>query len=417
MPATDPPRTVGVPWFRRAGVWIGIATGPGALTVGGGLAAQLPLPTLLLVIPLGALALTALAVAQGISGRRRREPLTRQAASTFGPGINAGLLNLVMALGMMGWVSFYVGIAGFSLANLLDLPGWAGALLVATALLVLSELGLDRWNQLVWITSLSALGAAIFALVVVGARPVMEPMTGVRPYDLLWGVGSVVAYGIVFAVRAGDFTWDLRADSDVYKDGIALLFPLLAFLTIGAVLYRTVGGWNLADILARIQSAALGHLFLILSIVAPALSGFHSGALAIKSIVPLSRRQSTGLIFIVGFLLGAARFDHQLLLFLDLLGAVLPPSLVVMLLVPMLEREVPRTAALTAWLLGAVTAVLFKLQGQLSYMVVGAAVSIAALKIMANRSKRTGDSRDQSTQPPWQDRQERERSCFDEQGC
>jgi len=400
MPTTDSSRTDGVPWFRRAGVWIGIATGPGALTVGGGLAAQLPLPTLLLVVPLGGLALTALAVAQGVSSRRRREPLSRQAANTFGPGAGAGLLNAVMALGMMGWVSFYVGIAGFSLANLLGLPGWAGSLLVAAILLALSEMGLDRWNQLVWLTTLSALGAAIFALVVVGARPVTESMTGIHLDGLLWGVGSVVAYGIVFAVRAGDFTWDLRADSDVYKAGTMLLFPLLIFLGIGAVLYRTVGDWNLADILANTPSAALGHLFLILSIVAPALSGFHSGTLAIKNLVPLSRRQSNGLICAVAFLLGATRFDHQILLFLDLLGAVLPPVLVVMLLMPILEGKVSRVTALAAWLLGAVTAVLLKLQGQTAHMVVGAIVSIATLVIMANRSRGREDSREQFARRP-----------------
>lgn len=401
----------GVPWHRRAGVWIGIATGPGALTVGGGLAARLSLSTLLLVIPLGALALTALAVAQGIISRRRREPLARRATSTFGPGPRAGLLNLVMALGMMGWVSFYVGIAGFSLANLLRLPGWAGAFLVAIALLLLSEMGLDRWNLLVWITTLSALGAAIFALVVVGTRPVLEAEAGIRPHEFLWGVGSVVAYGIVFAVRAGDFTWDLETDADVCKVGVALLLPLLIFLGIGVVLYHSVGDWNLADILARTRSAALGHLFLVLSIVAPALSGFHSGSLAIQSLVPLSRRQSMGFICIIGFLLGAVRFDRQLLLFLDLLGALLPPALAIMLLVPVLKREPPRSAALSAWLLGAAAAVLVKLQGQLSHMVIGAAVSMAALKVMTNRSGRT-----RSMQSVWPGAQESERSCIDEQG-
>jgi hypothetical protein len=366
----------------------------------------LPLAALFLVMPVGVLTLTALAVAQGISSRRRREPLSQQAANTLGPGTGAGLLNAVMALAMIGWVSFYVGIAGFSLATLLGLSGWAGAFLVASILFTLSEMGLDRWNQMVWVTTLSALAAAVFALLVVGARPVTEPMAGIHPNGLLWGVGSVVAYGIVFAVRAGDFTWDLRDDPDVVKAGMTLLFPLLIFLGIGAALYRTVGDWNLADILANTPSAALGHLFLVVSIVAPALSGFHSGALAIKSLVPLSRRQSNALICAVAFLLGAMRFDHQILLFLDLLGAALPPVLAVMLLMPFFEGKVSRVAALIAWILGAVTAALFKLQGQSAHMIIGATVSIATLWILANGSRGFADSREQFARPPRQNRPE-----------
>lgn len=373
----------GVPWYRRAGVWVGIGTGPGALMVGGGVAARLSFPALVFAFLLGALVLMALAVAQGVVSRRRREALAKRAASTFGAGLGAGLLNLAMALGMIGWVGFYAGLAGFSLANLLHVPGWAGALIVALVLWALNEIGLDRWNLLVWVTALSALGAAIVALVIVGrsvAPTGQEPSTGLPGF--LWGTASVATYGILFAMRTGDFTWDLEADSDVHKAGISFLVPLLIFLGVGALLYRMVGDWNLADILARHRSAVLGHLFLVLSIVSPALSGIHSGALALESLSPLKRRYSAGVICAVSFALGAVRFDRRLLLFLDVLGAAIPPALVVMLLTALLAEKPSASTALVAWVTGAVVAIVLELLGQPAHIVVGVAVSAGVLLIL-----------------------------------
>lgn len=380
--------TGGVSWYKRAGIWVGIGINPGSLTLGGGLASHLSLSALLFLMPLGALALTALAVSQGIVSRRRREPFAQRAASTFRSGFGSGLLNVIMALGVVGWGSFHVGIAGFSLAHLLNLPGWAGALVVASTILVLNEMGLNRWNFLVWITTLSALGAAIVALIAVGAKPSLNTSSdlGLSLPELLWVTGSVIAYGILFAVRCSDFTWDLDADADVVKAGLSLLIPLLISLGIGAALYQATGDWNLADILAQTHLAVLGHLFLILSIASPSLSGLHSGILAVQSVTPLSKRQSAGFICAVNFMLGAIRFDHQLLFFLDFLGAVLPPAMVVLLTAALLPQKVPKSAALTAWLAGAVVALLFKLQGQLIHLAVGALVSLAVLQIMMRLS-------------------------------
>jgi hypothetical protein len=389
-----------LPWYRRAGAWIGIGINPGSLTVGGGLASQLPLPALLLLIPVGALALTALAVTQGIVGRRRREALAERAASTFGSGLGAGLLNLLMALGMIGWGSFYVGLAGFSLASLLSLPLWVGALTIAGTSFILSELGLNRWNSLVWITTLSALGVAIVALIAVGARPTFEMTTkGLGLYELLWVTGSVLAYAILFALRCSDFTWDLNADSDVIKAGLSLLILLMISLSLGAILYQATGDWNLADILVQTHLAWLGQLFLLAAIASPSLSGLHSGALALGSITRLSKRQSSALICTVNFFLGATRFDYQLLPFLSMIGAILPPALVVMLATAVLRPKPSATAALAGWLVGAAVAIAFKAQGQLAHIVVGAAVSLIVLKVMMLLPSETRKTADSPAQP------------------
>jgi len=375
---------VGVAWYRRAGIWIGIGINPASITLGGGLASQLPLSTLLIWIPLGALVLMGLTIAQGIISRRRREPLAKRATDTFGSGVGAGLLNLLLAISIVGWGGFHAGIAGFSLANLLNLPVWLGALGVVSLMFILSDLGINRWNWLVWLTTLAALGLALVALVAVEARPSLD-ITSMRLefYDLVWVTGSLVAYAIVFSLRCGDFTWDLKTDSDVVKNSLSLFIPLVVSLIIGAILFEAAGDWNIADILARTHLAMLGQLFLLVSIASPALSGIHSGALAVSNITGFSKRSAVGLICTVNFILGSTRFDYQLLPFLSYIGTVLPTALVVMLASAVLAKKPSRTATLTAWLTGSVAALIFKLQGaDLTHIAVGAVVSMVVLQVM-----------------------------------
>jgi purine-cytosine permease-like protein len=287
-----------------------------------------------------------------------------------------------MVFSTIGWVSFYLGIAGFSLATLLSLSAWLGVLLLVSSALVLNELGLSRWNTLVWLTTISALGAALVALSVIETKPSppISDEVGLSPF--LWGIGSVVSYSLVFAVRSSDFTWDLNSDLDVIKDGLAYLLPVLIMFGIGVTLYRTTGESNLADILAQTPSAGLGHVFLVLAVISPILTNFHSGTLALERLVPLNKRQGALLIGAIGFILGATRFDHHLLPFLDLLGAVLIPALVVMLLTAIPARHPSKMVALVAWLAGSAAALIFKIQGNLVHLVVGAVVSIVVLEII-----------------------------------
>ncbi len=371
----------GVAWYQRAGVWIGIGVGPGTFTVGGALAANLPLKSLLILIPLGTLALGGLTIMQAAVSRRRRERSNERAVSTFGNNIGSIFFNLVVALGATGFVSFYVGLAGFAAATLLNLPGLVGALLVAAGLYVVNSAGLDRWNSLVWLTAISTIVVTIFTFYSVGTAWAPDRVSSIDMGSVLWAIISIMNYGLFFALRSGDFSWDLDSDAEVVKAGLSLCLPLTIFLFIGALVYRAAGDYNIADILSRSHSPWLGNLFLIISVIAPVMSGFHSGGLAIPTFLPLGKRGSAILIAAVGFVFGAFRFDRALLLFLDLLGACIAPALVVMLLMAALKNHPSRASALAAWLLGSAAALFAKWQGELSPVLVGAAVSIVALTI------------------------------------
>ena len=369
-----------VSWHRRVGVWIGIGTGPGVLMVGGGLASQLSVPLLTLAIPLGAVCLTALAVGEGFISWRRRERVAERAEGTFGGAIGGDLFNLVIALGTAGWLSFYLSMVAFAWGTHLGFPIWASSLIMACGMLALSYVGIDRWNLLIVLTGLSTLGVAAFALLAVEPAPV-SPSTDATLSGLLWGVGSVVSVGVLFAARTGDFTADLESASDVIKVGLGLLAPLVVFLSIGSFAYRTLGDWNLADLLARAQSPLVGNIFLLIASVANVLGAFHSGTLAIDNLTPLNKRWGAAVMALVGFAVGATRFDRQLLLFLDVLGAVVPSALIVMLAAAVVRGRVARWIALASWGLGAAAALILQTEDYLFHMFAGVSISLLVLLI------------------------------------
>lgn len=386
-------QTQWVPWYHRAGPWIGISTNPGVVVLGGGLAARVRGSTLVATLLVGMAAVTALAVAQGVIARRRRQALVAYAADVFGEGFGATLFGAIITLGMVGWFSFYVSLAGASLSALLHAPGWVGPTMLAGVFVAISAMGISRWNALAWLTALFTLLTALIVVMATGARPVWqdEPF---RPGTFSTGVATLVGYAIVFATRAGDFTWDLRWDRDVVWAGLSLLLPAWLFLTVGVVLYLSAGHWNLADLLAQTRSAAFAHVFLILAVVAPALSALYSVVLASGRLIRVAPTARTVTVGAIAALLGALRFDTRLLTFLDVLAALIPPALALMLLVGFLPRWLParREWLAWAWLAGALAGVILKLRQHPAYMflAMGISVILAAVPRVGLRSLMSG---------------------------
>ncbi|MEZ4708234.1 MAG: hypothetical protein R3A44_13565 [Caldilineaceae bacterium] len=379
-PIQAPAQTV--PWYRRASVWFGIGINPASISVGGGLAQRIPASELLWLIPLGALVLVCMSTAQGLIGLRRRERLAQIATSTVGAG-GAGLINLLMAIGMIGWGGFHGGVSGASAAQLFHLPGWAGALFVAVALFVLAELGVNRWATILWLTTVSAVALTLFALwaVDLNAPAAIDSSPG-SVSAWLWGLGAITAYATLFSLRGPDFTWDMASAADVIKVNVCFYFLLVFSTGAGVLLYHATGQWNIADILTQVQSAGLGHLFLLIAVASPLLSGLYSGALALSGVSPLSLRQSTALICALTFALATTRFDQRLITFLGLIGASLGPALFVILLANALKPKPAWRLALMAWLFGAIVALIFQWQGQSIHIFAGALTSMVVLGLL-----------------------------------
>lgn len=369
-----------VRWYQRAAIWIGIGINPASITLGGGLASRLPLTSLVWLVPLGALLITSIAVTAGIIGRRRREPFTMWAQSTFGPGVGVLLLNLTMALGMIGWSGFQHGLAGTGFANILRLPGYAGVVLLGGLWFLLVNSGTNRWNALVWVTALSSFALVFISLAVVRGQSVNPvPTETISLQTAVSVIGSIIAFASLFSLRCTDFTWDLASDWDVVWNGVAFLVSFVVSAFVGVFLFRATGEWDLTLILDGTNQAILAQFFLVVSLMGPALSTKHSGGLAWGQLLSTSYRVSVALVVVAGVVLGALRFDRQLLLFLEWVAAILPPAMAVMIGMALLRKRVAPTVALAAWLTGAFAAVFVKLNGQIVHLLVGASVSVLVL--------------------------------------
>lgn len=372
-----------VPWHRRASVWLGLGINPASISLGGGLAQRLSLFDLCWIIPLSAALLSLICTAEGLIGRRRRQQLAQIAADTFGRGSGSSALNLMLVIGMIGWGGFQGGVSGASLAQLLNWPDWAGAILMVMGLLVLSELGINRWAALVWVTTLSALALAIFALVTIDLTPVRATLTASStPTTWLWAVGTTISYAMLFSLRNADFSHDMRRDSDVVKANLCLFFPIVFAMFAGAMLFGATGDWNIADVLTTAQSAALGHIFLIMAVISPLLSGYYSGSLALSNASKFTARQSIYIIAILGAVLAATRFDQLLIPFLGVLGASLGPALAVILFSQLLPSKASKIATNGAWIIGALAAITLQLQGRSIHVFGGAIAAIGALLML-----------------------------------
>ncbi len=342
-------------------------------------------------MPLGALVLTILVITVATIGRRQRQPLAQLSGTTFGLGLGALLINLIMGVGMMGWGGFQFGLTGVSLANLLNWYLWVGVLIMGLTVLGLSQLHINRWNAMIWITTTSSLALAVVALIVV-TRWETEITPTTAPFSLsaaFWVIGSVVAYGGLFNLRVPDFAWDVQSNRDILIDGFLLFITLIVSLFIGMLLFRTTGDWNLAEIFADTSLAWLGHLFLILSLISPTLGSMYSGGLAWKQVLRISHQQGTALCISVGVLLGVTRFDRQLLPFLDWIGAVAPPASAIIIAVALIKRVVPTRFALIAWGVGSIVGLFFKINGEIIYLLIGAGTSLVILGIQLIISKDT----------------------------
>lgn len=388
-PDTDPGLAViregDAPWYLRLGAWIGMGTAPGALAAGAGIATFLTADEMLVAVPVGVLILTSLACAQGIKGRRERATLVELARITLGEAWGPRVMAVMVFLGVAGWVGFYMGLASGSLTRLLAWPGWAGAVIFAVVVWMIHKSGRSVWDVFVALTGAAALGVSVLVFTGVPIRHVAGSVSGFRPTALVAGVGAVVSYAAVFSVRAPDFTWDVRRDSDVWRAGLAMAITSLAFIGLGAGIYMRVGAWDLADLANSTRYPGAAVFLLVLASVAPAVTGLHSGGLAIEFLTGSTLGRGAAAVAALGVVLGMTRFDLRLLTFLGVLGMVIPPVLTTMLIQ---RRRQPSRHAWISWLAGSGAALLAFWAGWTWPVLLGMAVSALVMAVFSLLGRR-----------------------------
>ena len=302
----------------------------------------------------GCLVLYFVCVAHGLQAFRSRARMGVSVRDVFG-GHSGWALTTTMVLAMTGWCGFYIGVGGAALSDLIDMPQVFGCCALGLVVMGLSLLGQERWNPLTYLTAGCAIALTIITVVAVPNDPPgaieMSPIVG-----FMTAFGGMISYAVVFAMRVPDFTVDIDKESGVWIVGSTMLVPLVALALLGVSLFARTGLFNLADLLAGTERPQAGQLFLTLSTIAPSVTAVYSGAISIESLVQMPHRVAMATIAVCATVLGVTRFDQSLIGFLEVLGAVIPPALVVMLLTPQLRRAPRAPHPLLAWLAGAAVA-------------------------------------------------------------
>jgi hypothetical protein len=291
-------------------------------------------------VPLAALVIGGLLMATllGAQGQLGLRPplgdggtLTQVAPAYLSPASRT-MLGAVLALAMIGWNGFNVGLGGASLAQVSGLPGPVSAGLLGALVFAASFAPAAIGNRISVFTTLCAI-----ALVVVCLSKLSPPSAPVvSGLDSLPATAADIAalggYIAVFAVRAPDFTHGLGRRRDLAWCVAMLVVPAVCVSIAGIGVWLRTGSPDVVGVLAHAPGvAAYGNLFVTLAVFTPALTTTYSGSLALRSVMPsLGTAKGMLTVTVIGGVLAAARFDKLLLPWLAVLAAVLPPLIVPM---------------------------------------------------------------------------------------
>ncbi|WP_301174784.1 hypothetical protein [Actinomadura geliboluensis] len=387
-------------WRAASGAWLGIGTAPGALVlgaqVGGRHGGALPL----LVLLVGGAVMTVLLLAQGRLGLRApagEDAGMAELAPRYLPPVAERAFTALLAVAMVGWFGFNLGLGGAAAAALGGVPDAVGVTALAVPLVTVLIAGGGRWNAIAVVTTLTAI--ALIGIVAVKLAPPASPVSLARdgpPGVLAADLAGYIGYVSVFAVRAPDFTVGLRGRGDLAACVALLVVPALAASVVGAGVAAASGSTDVVAVLAGPDGLPAANLFVAASVIAPTLAAVHSGALAVRRFLPAERpdagrpanvmarlrsRQTVAVLAIAvpGAVLAALRVDRMLLDWLTVLAAALPA------LVPPMAAEAARRrrgrparpVATWIWAPGAAVAVALTVAGHAAAAPVGLLVSVA----------------------------------------
>ncbi|TDE14020.1 hypothetical protein [Jiangella asiatica] len=316
-------------WWNTAGAWLAIGTSPAALVLGAGVADRHDGPMPLVALLAGGVAMTVLLILQGRFGLRPPHGdgwALADVLDAYLPRSGRTLVALMMALAMAGWLGFNAGLGGAALASVVGTPRWLGVVVLGLPLMALALAGQHRWNALAMVTTAAAL-ALVVMIAARGSPGDQPPVTAElgQAGPLLADVAVFVGYVSVFALRAPDFTAGLRGRSDLWACAGILVLPTLVAAAAGTTIALHSGS---SDLVAHLRTSQVGTVLVVVAVVAPCLTAFHSGGLALRSVSGLSGRAAMVLVGSAGLVLAVGGFESALLPWLTVLAAVLPPLVV-----------------------------------------------------------------------------------------
>lgn len=335
--ANRPARTIGM-------IVANAVMGVPVIMLGASLGKDYGFPVALLVILLGCAITAGMASLAAMAGVRSRRSTALLAEQTFG-SVGARLLNIAVALGLLGWLSVELGFIGQLVKS--------GA-----------ENGFDitfaSWPGIL-VASAGILGITIYGISVIGKTPILFlPLLGLL---LCWvgyhalqlehstaavaaggalgtGVSAIVGGYIVGCLIMPDYSRFVRSvvpavSATWFALGLVYALVLLTYAYAGTV----VGSQDPAKILIALGVAPVLTLILPIGLMQNGVMCLYSSTLAISTIF---RRVSFGwcavALMVVGLSLALAGVEGFFVQFLVALGIVFPPATALLIYAALFER-------------------------------------------------------------------------------
>ena len=273
----------------------------------------------------------------------------------------------------------------------MNLPGFVGPLLIGIPVLILSLMGIKRWNGLAAVTTIAVIVLVVLITLRYSARMMPVTLSINNPFFMVVDIATYGGYGAVFSVRAPDFSAGLTSRKDLLISVLLLCAPAVLISLAGVGLQLGTGSTDLVGVLSQPGGLPMGNLLVFLAVIAPAFTILYSGAPALRAAVGLDENVGMYVITAIGLGLAIARFDMLLINWLGVLAALLPPLVIPLSVEGVRRRRGKEHHRVTVWvwLPGALISVVMTLLDHplaaLVGLLVSALVTVAWLLVIKRR--------------------------------
>lgn len=323
-------------WLSMGLIWSGVGISLGLLLTGGTIGDGMTLPAATVAAFLGGVVLAAIASATGVVGNRTHLSTGMISRFTFGKKAIV-LIAFIQALGSYGWFAVQLGLFGETAAVSWEsltggsLPGAVfivigGLLMISTA--IFGYKGIELLSKAAVPLLMLLIAASVWRIMSdSGLDEVWSLQGSGTPVSMGTGISLVVSSFVVGAVIAPDVSRYSKSSAHTIGGAVfafALVTPLV--LVCGTLMAQVTGTWDIVDIMLRLGWGVLALFLLMFAQWTSNDNNLYGASLALAVIFRALRKwQLTLIAGIVGIVLALAGIYDNFVVFLSVLGILIPP--------------------------------------------------------------------------------------------
>ena len=326
-------------WISLAAVWTGSMICVPCLMIGGVLSLGYSMADIILCTIIGYGIICLYMCLMGIQGCDTGLPTVSMASDALGSVGSRYLISLILAVSCIGWFGIQASVCGSSFSNMIaGMTGvvvpdavcgifW-GVIMVLTAMYGYNAL--KYLNYIAVPALILVLGYALYAAVFRdNGLAQISSYRPEQPGSIVSGISLVVATFAVGGVISGDYSRYAKNRADVVKSNVLGVLPSgFLMLFIGSACSIVTGQYDISSILTSLGLPAFGLVALVLATWTTNVTNAYSGSLAMSNLLGFDESKfkiTTGVVGLIGTILGAAGIMNSFTSFLSILTSFIPP--------------------------------------------------------------------------------------------